>query len=42
MTTLRNLDSVTKIGLTVVATIVIPSVLILLNEIVIKGSVLHY
>jgi len=42
MKTLKNLDTVTKVGVVIVSTIIIPLVTILINEIVIKGSVLHY
>lgn len=42
MRTLKKLDTVTKAGLIIVSTIIIPLVTILINEIVIKGSVLHY
>jgi hypothetical protein len=42
MKKVKNLDTVTKIGLFVVVTIILPSVTILINEILIKGSTLHY
>ncbi len=42
MKTLKNLDTVTKVGLTVVVTILLPLVTILVNEILIKGTPLHY
>jgi len=42
MKTLKKLDTVTKVGVVIVSTIIIPLVAILINEIVIKGSVLHY
>lgn len=42
MNTIKNLDTVTKGGLVVVSTIIIPLVLLLVNEIVIKGSTLHF
>ena len=42
MKTLKNLDTVTKIGLTFVVTILLPLVTILINEILIKGTPLHY
>jgi len=42
MKTVKNLDTVTKAGIVIVSTIIIPLVAILINEIVIKGSVLHY
>jgi len=42
MKTLKNLDTITKAGIVIVSTIIIPLVVILINEIVVKGSVLHY
>ena len=42
MKTLKKLDKVTKAGLIIVLTIIVPLVTILINEILIKGSVLHY
>ena len=42
MKTLKKLDTVTKIGLTFVVTILLPLVTILINEILIKGTPLHY
>jgi len=42
MKTLKNLDTITKTGLVIVSTIIIPLVTILINEIVIKGSTLHF
>ncbi len=42
MKTLKNLDTVTKVGVVIVSTIIIPLVTILINEIVIKGSTLHF
>ena len=38
----KKQDKTTKIGLSVVITIILPLVTVLINEIVIKGSVLHY
>ena len=35
-------DLVTRVGLTVVVTIILPSVVILINEIVIKQSTLYF
>mgnify|MGYP003660269503 FL=1 len=42
MKTVKNLDTVTKAGLIIVSTIIIPLVAILINEILIKGSTLHF
>jgi uncharacterized protein involved in cysteine biosynthesis len=42
MKTVKNLDTVTKAGLIVVSTIIIPLVSILVNEILVKGSTLHF
>ena len=42
MKTFKKLDKVTKTGLVIVLTIIIPLVTILINEILIKGSTLHY
>ena len=42
MKTLKKLDTVTKIGLSIVITIILPLVTVLINEILIKGSTLHY
>jgi len=39
---MKNLDTVTKIGLSVVITIILPLVTVLINEILIKGSTLHF
>ena len=39
---LRKTDLITRIGLTVVTTIILPSVVILINEIVIKQSTLYF
>ena len=42
MKTLKNLDTITKTGIVIVSTIIIPLVTILINEILIKGSTLHF
>jgi hypothetical protein len=42
MKTVKNLDTVTRVGLIVVSTIIIPLVSILVNEILVKGSTLHF
>ena len=42
MKNLKKLDTVTKAGLVIVVTVLVPLVTILINEIVIKGSTLHY
>ena len=42
MKTLKKLDTITKTGLIFVATVLLPLVAILINEILIKGSTLHY
>ena len=39
---MQKLDTITKIGLSVVITIILPLVVILVNEILIKGSTLHF
>jgi len=38
----KKQDTTTKIGLSIVLTIILPLVTVLINEIVIKQSVLHY
>jgi len=38
----RKTDTTTKIGLSIVLTIILPLVTVLINEIVIKQSVLHF
>ncbi len=38
----RKQDTTTKIGLSIVVTVILPLVTVLINEIIIKGSVLHY
>ena len=38
----KKQDNTTKIGLSIVITIILPLVTILINEILIRGSVLHY
>ncbi len=38
----KKQDKTTKIGLSIVLTIILPLVTVLINEIIIKGSVLHY
>ena len=38
----KKQDKTTKIGLSIVVTIILPLVTVLINEIVIKQSVLHY
>ena len=38
----KKQDKTTKIGLSIVVTVILPLVTVLINEIVIKGSVLHY
>ncbi len=38
----KKQDTTTKIGLSIVATVILPLITVLINEIVIKGSVLHY
>ena len=38
----KKQDNTTKIGLSIVITIILPLVTVLINEIIVKGSVLHY
>ncbi len=38
----KKQDTTTKIGLSIVVTVILPLITVLINEIVIKGSVLHY
>ncbi len=38
----KKQDTTTKIGLSIVVTVILPLVTVLINEIIIKGSVLHY
>ncbi len=38
----KNQDTTTKIGLSIVLTVILPLVTVLINEIVIKQSVLHF
>ena len=39
---MRKLDNITKTGLLIVALIIIPSIAVLINEIIIKQSTLYY
>ena len=38
----KKQDTTTKVGLSIVVTIILPLVTVLINEIVIKQSVLHF
>ena len=38
----KKQDTTTKIGLSIVLTTILPLIVVLINEIVIKQSVLHY
>ncbi len=38
----KKQDKTTKIGLSIVLTVILPLVTVLINEILIKGSVLHF
>ena len=38
----KKQDKTTKIGLSIVITIILPLITVLINEIIIRGSVLHY
>ncbi len=39
---MKKLDNITKTGLLIVALIILPALTILVNEIIIKQSTLHY
>ncbi len=39
---MKKFDNITKAGLLIVALIIIPALTILVNEIIIKQSTLHY
>ena len=42
MKTIKNLETTTKIGLTFVALVIVPLLITVTYEVLVKGSTLHY